>query len=128
MSATILEILIRNIRLLGFIAILVSLATWWIDLSGWVHECVYCRTQRTAIGIAGVLMMLPNPRAWWIRYIATAICFLGASIAVDQLFLVIRAVNAGKAFGLLNLTLATGALFTLTGQLLLFYLPEKSEP
>lgn len=125
-----LEILIRHTRLLGFLAILICLVTWWIDLSGWVYECVYCRTQRTAIGLVGVLMMLPDPRLWWIRWGAAAICFLGASVAVDQLFLVIRAINAGKAFGVLNLVMATGALFALIGQALILFLPgpKAAEP
>jgi len=110
-----LHFLTNNLRLLGALAILVCAVTWWIDLAGWVYECVYCRTQRTAIGLVGILMVLPDPRRWWIRYGAAAICFLGASIAVDQLFLVIRNINAGKPFGLLNLILASGALFTLVG-------------
>ena len=119
-----LEFLTRNVRLLGLLAILICVVTWWIDLSGWVYECVYCRTQRTAIGVAGLLMVLPDPRRWWIRYAAVAVCFLGADIAGDQLFLVIRNINAGKAFGMLNLVMATGALFTLVGQALLLFTPR----
>jgi hypothetical protein len=129
MLASLFEILTRNIRALGFLAIVICAVTWWIDLAGLVHECVYCRTQRTAIGVAGILMVLPNPRQWWIRFATAAVCFLGASIAVDQLFLVIKSINAGKSFGVLNLVLATGALFTLTGQALLLFTsaPEPSD-
>lgn len=120
-----LDFLTRNVHLLGVLAILICVTTWWIDLAGWVYECVYCRTQRTAIGLVGLLMVLPNPKRWWIRYAAAAICFLGASIAVDQLFLVIRAINAGKSFGMLNLVMASGALFALIGQALLLFVPER---
>lgn len=122
-----LAFLTRNLRLLGFIAIAICLITWWIDLSGWVYECVYCRIQRTAIGLVGLLMILPNPRQWWIRFAAAGLCFLGADIAVDQLFLVIRNINAGKAFGMLNLIMASGALFTLTGQALLLFMPDPGD-
>ena len=120
-----LDILLRNIRPLGYLAIVISLVTWWIDLAGLVNECVYCRTQRTAIGLVGLLMILPDPRKWWIRYVAAAICFLGASVAADQLFLIIRAVNAAKAFSWLNLVLATGALFMLIGQAFLIFSPAR---
>jgi hypothetical protein len=120
------EFLVRNIRLLGVFALLICVVTWWIDLAGWVYECVYCRTQRTAIGLVGLLMILPDPRRWWIRFAAVAICFLGASIAVDQLFLVIRNINAGKPFGMLNLVMASGALFALVGQALLLFTPKET--
>lgn len=115
------DFLRRNLRLFGLLAIAISLATWYTDLAGLVHECVYCRVQRTAIGLVGVLMVLPNPRAWWVHYPGAVFCFLGASISVDQLFLVIRSINAGKPFGELNLVLATAALFILVGQALLLF-------
>lgn len=117
----------RNLRLLGIIAVLICVITWWIDLSGLVYECVYCRTQRTAIGLVGLIMMLPNPRQWFVRFVAVGICFLGADIAVDQLFLVIRNINAGKPFGVLNLVMATGALFTLVGQTMLLFLKNPRQ-
>ncbi|MEQ8196060.1 MAG: hypothetical protein RIB59_16385 [Rhodospirillales bacterium] len=122
-----LDFLSRNIRLLGFVAIAVSLIAWGIDLSGLVYECVYCRAQRTAIGIAGILMILPDPRRWWIRYAAAAICFFGASVAADQVFLVVRAIDAGRAFGMLNLVMAAGALFALVGQALIVFTPKPLE-
>lgn len=116
-----LDWLARNLRLLGVLAILVSVVTWWADLSGLVYECVYCRSQRTAIGLVGLIMLLPNPRQWFVRFVAVGICFFGADIAVDQMFLVIRNINAGKPFGLLNAVMSTGALFTLVGQAMLLF-------
>ena len=114
-----------HFRLLGGLAILLCLGTWWLDLAELVHPCVYCRTQRTAIGLAGALMLLPDPRAWWVRWIATAVCFFGAHTSVAQLFLIVRAVNDGEEFGVLNLVMAGGALFTLTGQILLIFQREN---
>ena len=116
-----LDWLARHIRLVGAFAVAVSLVTWGTDLSGLVHECIYCRLQRTAIGLVGLLMLLPDPRHWIIRYAVVAICFFGADIAVDQMFLVIRNIDAGRPFGLLNAILSTGALFMLVGLALLLF-------
>lgn len=110
-----------NLRLLGVLAILISGITWVIDLAGWVHECPYCRVQRTAIGVVGILMLLPDPRAWWVRYGAAAICFLGAHVAAAQIFLVFRNLTSGQPSNPVNLVLATGALFILVGQALLLF-------
>jgi hypothetical protein len=113
--------LVRHLRLLGVLAILVSLVTWWTDLAGWVYECPYCRVQRTAIGVVGVIMLLPDPRLWWLRWGGTAVCFLGAHVASAQLFLVFRNLTSGQPSNPLNLVLATGALFVLVGQALLLF-------
>lgn len=123
---TLLDYLSRNLRLLGILAILICAVTWWIDLAGLVHECVYCRTQRTAIGIVGLFMVLPDPRRWWLRYPALCVGFLGAHVAAAQLFLVIRNLNAGEPSNPLNLILATGALGVLIGQALLLWMPNKN--
>ena len=120
-----LDFLSRNLRLLGALAIAIAAVTWWMDIAGIVHECVFCRTQRTAIGIAGLLMVLPDPRAWWVRYPAAAVCFLGASVAVDQIFLVIRNLSAGRESDPMNLILAAGALLVLVGQALLLFMPQQ---
>lgn len=129
-AAALYDWLRGNLRLLGALAILVALLTWAVDLAGWVHECPYCRVQRSAIGAVGVLMTLPDPRFWWVRFGAAAICFLGASVASAQLFLVFRNLTSGQPSSPLNLALATGALFVLTGQALLLFTerPERDPP
>ncbi|MDH3241554.1 MAG: hypothetical protein OEO83_12910 [Alphaproteobacteria bacterium] len=122
MGATILLVWLRaNLRLLGALAVLVSLVTWATDLGGWVYACPYCRVQRSAIGVVGLLMLLPDPRMWWIRYGAAAICFLGAHVAAAQIFLVFRNMTSGQPSNPVNLVLATGALFILVGQALLLF-------
>jgi hypothetical protein len=126
--ARLLDLLSRNLRALGILAITVAAVTWWMDIAGLVHQCVYCRTQRTAIGVVGLLMVMPDPRAWWLRYPAAAVCFLGASVAVDQIFLVIRNLSAGKESNPVNLVLATGALFVLIGQALLIFMKQRGAP
>ena len=116
-----LDLLRNNLRAIGVLCIVVSAVTWWMDLSGLVHECIYCRTQRTAIGLAGLLLVLPDPRQWWIRSPIAAVCFLGADVAGDQLFLVIRNLTDGKESNPVNLILATGSLFILVGIALLVF-------
>ena len=115
----------QNLRILGVLAILVAIVTWYLDLAGLVWECPYCRVQRSAIGIVGVLMLLPNPRAWWVRYGGVTICFLGAHVASAQIFLVFRNVTSGQPSNPWNLILATGALFCLVGQAFLLLSKEK---
>tara|TARA_R110000868_G_scaffold55460_2_gene172479 strand:- start:18501 stop:18896 length:396 start_codon:yes stop_codon:yes gene_type:complete len=122
-----LEWLSRNLRLLGILAVLVCAVTWWIDLSGLVHECVYCRAQRTAIGLVGLVMLLPDPRRWWLRYPALCVGFLGAHVACAQLFLVIRNLNAGEPSNPVNMILAAGALGILVGQALLLWMPRPAD-
>jgi hypothetical protein len=107
------------------LAVLVYIVTWWIDLSELVHECVYCRTQRTAIGLVGVIMMLPDPRRCWLRYPALCIGFLGAHVAAAQLLLVISNLNADDPSNPMNMILTTGALRILIGQALLLFMPPK---
>ena len=119
-----LAMLDANLRLLGMFAIFLGVFTWALDLTGWVHECVYCRTQRTAIALLGVLLTLPDPRLWWIRYPGAVMGFFGAQIAVAQLFLIVRAINDGEPFGKLNLFMASGSLFTLCGLVLLLFRPR----
>jgi hypothetical protein len=112
----------RNLKLLGVLAILICVATWAIDLGGLVHKCVYCRSQRSVIGVVGVLMLLPDPRQWWVRWPVVALCFFGAHVGSAQIFLIVKSINAGESFGKLNLFMATGALFTLSGQALILFL------
>jgi hypothetical protein len=118
----VLDLLAANLRTLGVFAILLCVGTWALDLAEWVHPCVYCRTQRTAIGLVGVVMLLPNPRIWWARYPAAVFCFFGAHVAVSQLFMIVKSINGGEPFGALNLFMASGSLCTLIGQALLLFM------
>jgi disulfide bond formation protein DsbB len=114
-----------NFKLLGVLAIGLCVGTWALDLAELVHPCVYCRTQRTAIGVVGALMLVPQVRAWWLRWAVAAFCFFGAHTSVSQLFLIVKSINSGEPFGALNLFMATGALFVLTGQCMLVFMKEN---
>jgi hypothetical protein len=122
-----LDLMTKNLRPLGVLAILLCVGTWVLDLGGWVHPCVYCRTQRTVIGVIGAIMTLPDPRLWWLRYPALAFGLFGVHVACAQLFVIVRSINSGEDFGGLNLFMATGSLFTLTGQALLLFMPRDPE-
>ncbi len=115
-----------HLRLLGALAIAICLVTWAIDLAGLVHKCPYCQVERSAIGIAGVFMMLPDPRLWWVRFVTTAVCFMGAHVAAAQLFLVYRNLTSGRPSDPVNLVLASAALFILVGQALLVLGPKPA--
>ncbi len=120
----VLELLTNHFRLIGAFAVLLCIVTWYTDIAGLVHECIYCRIQRTAIGLVGIGFMLPDPRLWWIRWLLVSLCFLGASVAADQLFLVAENVFApNRGFGKLNLVMASGALGMLVGMAILLFTP-----
>lgn len=120
------ETLVRRIRLLGVVAILISLATWTMDLTDLVYHCPYCRTQRSVIGLLGLLMLLPNPGHWLARYFGTVLGVLGLVVAAEQHFGGWKKIFAGTfSFGeqwYINPFLLAGcALFIITGQVLLLY-------
>ena len=116
-----------NLRALGAFAVATCVLTWAIDLSGLVHKCPYCQVQRSAIGIAGVLMMLPDPRYWLLRMSVAVVCFLGAHVAAAQIFLVYRNMTSGQPSNPLNLVLAASALVILVGQALLVLSDDPHE-
>lgn len=72
--------------LIGILAIALSAATWAVDLADWVYQCPYCRVQRSAIGIIGVILLLPVFYHWIARMIGTAIGVLGLVVAANQHF------------------------------------------
>lgn len=116
----------RHIRLLGIAAIVISLATWTLDLTGLVYECPYCRVQRSVIGLLGLIALVPNPGHWTARYIASVLAVLGVVVGATQHFGGWQRVFAGE-FELgeqwyINSFILSGfALFIITGLVLLFF-------
>ena len=80
------QYLLRHRRLVGLAAIAVAALTWTVDLTGLVYECPYCRSQRTVIGLLGLLLMLPNPAHWLVRYASAVFAVFGLSVAATQHF------------------------------------------
>lgn len=75
-----------RVRLLGFGAIAVFLVTWGMDIFSVVDPCPYCRTQRSVIGLLGLLMILRNPH-WTMLHLGNIFAFYGAHVAALQHFM-----------------------------------------
>lgn len=80
------DMLLRHRRAVGLAAILLCIATWAVDLTDLVYHCPYCRVQRTMIGVLGLLLMLPNPAHWLVRYLSAIFGLFGLAVASAQHF------------------------------------------
>ena len=128
-----LETLQRHRHAIALAAILICLATWAVDLAGLVYTCPYCRSQRSVIGLLGVLLLLPLASLghWSVRWLATVLAVFGAQVASRQHFGGWSKISAGQ-FNLaerwwIDPFLLSGiALFLITGLVLLLWsLPAR---
>lgn len=116
----------RHLRWVALAAIVISIATWTLDLTGLVYTCPYCRVQRSVIGLLGLVMLWPDPRAWPVRWLASALGVLGAVVAATQHFGGWRRLSAGE-FKLATpwvvdpFLLSGAALLIITGLVLLLW-------
>lgn len=85
-----------HIRWVGIAAIAICLLTWATEISGLVYVCPYCRTQRTVIGLLGLLALLPNYRHWIIRYVAAVLGAYGFHVGAEQHFGGWKKIMSGK--------------------------------
>ena len=110
---------------LAIIGILLCSFTWYLDLSGLVNQCAYCRVQRTMIGVTAIVMLLPIRSyltAILQRFLGVLFVFIGASISVAQMFLAIH----DGTFPTYNSWLAMGALVFLFMQLFTIFIRTSS--
>ena len=112
----------QNQRVLGTIAIAIGIGAWGMEFAGTVYLCPYCRVQRTAILLLGLIMVLPFSRHWVAQYIASIVGFMGAVVAVNQNFMGWAKISKGtfafnEQFYADPFLLSGGALFILIGQL-----------
>lgn len=126
MDYQLLNWLWRNSRVMGLAAILISAATWSLDLTGVVYECPFCRVQRTVIGLLGILYIMPNPTHWISRYLASVFAVLGLVVGGTQHFNGWRRIMSGEfTWGenwyVNSWMLSAFALFIITGLLLLIW-------
>jgi len=122
MSVFNLDFWYRHQRMLGVVAILIGAGAWGMEFAGTVYICPYCRVQRTVILLLGLVMLLPQPRHWIVRYVASVIGFLGGGGAVNQNFMGWAKISKGEfAFNehlyIDPFLLSTGSLFIIIGQL-----------
>lgn len=126
MFDTLPDTLLRHRLWVGLAAILLAAATWTIDLTGLVYACPYCRVQRTVIGLLGLLLLLPNPAHWLVRYLSAVFAVFGLSVGATQHFKGWAKIFKGE-FGwgeqwYVNAWALSGAaLFIITGLLLLIW-------
>lgn len=112
----------RHQGALGLMAIVIGVGAWAMELAGTVYICPYCRVQRTVILLLGLILLLPTPRHWCWRYIASVLGFFGAVVAVNQNFMGWVKISKGEFSFNEQLyvdpfLLSAGSLFILIGQL-----------
>lgn len=73
------------VKPLAIFSIIVSVFTWGLDIAGLVYACPYCQTQRTMMGLVGIIMLLP-----WKNLITDYFVLIfgvfGAYVAALQMF------------------------------------------
>jgi hypothetical protein len=87
---------IAHAKIVGLVAIMISLVAWSTDLTGMVYICPYCRAQRTVIGILGLILISPATTHWIAKYIGLVIGFFGATVAANQHFMGWKKISAGE--------------------------------
>ena len=112
----------RQLRVLGFIAIIIGAGAWGMEFAGTVYICPYCRVQRTVILLLGVIMVLPFSKHWISRYVASVMGFMGAVVAVNQNFMGWVKISKGEftfneQLYIDPFLLSAGSLFIIIGQL-----------
>ena len=107
-------VLSRYCRFLGILALLVAGVTWWLDLSEVVPACIFCRSQRTAIGFLGLLMLLPHYR-YLTPMLTIAIASMGLHASCAHLLLHFKKMT----FTWTYTGLATAALLIMSVQLII---------
>ncbi len=125
-----LDTYVQNMRLIGVVAIVISVAAWAVELAGLTYVCPYCRTQRTVIGILGIFLLFPNPGHWIIRYIGTVLGVLGLVVGATQHFRGWAKISAGEftfhdPIYFDSFLLSGAALFIITGLVFLTFLYRK---
>lgn len=130
MEERLLNWLQGHTKTVALVAIFISIAAWTVELMGLVYVCPYCRTQRTVIGLLGLMMLLPNPGGWIVRYIAAVVAAFGFSVGATQHFGGWRRIMAGEfewgeQWYINSWPLSGAAMFIIMGLLLLIWSYRK---
>lgn len=87
----------KRLVLFGLAFIAIGIGTWAVDLMGLVYACPFCRAQRTAIGILGLIIVLLRVLHPFVaRYSALAVGGFGFVVAAMQHFRGWTRINAGE--------------------------------
>lgn len=87
---------LRNHRLVAAAVMAVVLFTLALDVAALVHPCPYCRTERAALGVLSLLMLLGVQHRLLGRYVALVAGAFGLIVGVSQNFNHIKKMNAGE--------------------------------
>ncbi len=133
MDDRLLNWLYANRMIVGGVAVLISVFTWSVDLMDLVYVCPFCRTQRTVIGLLGILYLLPTATHWISRWVATVLAGFGFAVAARQHFGGWANIMSGKfEWGeqwWVNSWMPSGfAMFIITGLVLLIWTHKTIEP
>ena len=114
------------VKTIGLVAVLIALTTWAMDYFEWVYHCPYCRTQRSTIGLIGLIMLSPWPHHWCSKWFSLALGALGLVVAAMQNFNHQKNIYAGtfelgESFYIHPFLLSGAAIFILSGQLMLIF-------
>lgn len=112
------------LKIIGVTTILICLITWAMDWLEWVYPCPYCRTQRTVIGLLGLIMVLPYAQHWVSKWISLSAGCLGLVVAANQNFAHLKKLytgdlNLGDSWYIHPFLLSGAAIFIIVGQLML---------
>ncbi len=72
----------------GLFLVVVSVVTWWMDYAGLVDPCIYCRTERTMLGVVGLVLLLDKTVLHFLVSIYATL--FGAYVSLAQVFLHLR--------------------------------------
>lgn len=114
--------LARLAKIVGLISLLICLITWAMDLKEMVVQCIYCRNERTAIGLLGILLLLPV-YPFITRYLGLVAGFYGASVSAQHIMLIMN----HSHFDSPQLPFTTAALFIIIGLVYLIFNLEKKD-
>ncbi len=124
--------LYANRMIVGGVAVLISVVTWSVELMDLVYVCPFCRTQRTVIGLLGIIILLPTMTHWISKYFAAVFAVLGLVVAAMQHFRGwVRIMNGefewGENWWVNSWMLSGFALFIITGLLLYIWTHRAQE-
>lgn len=106
----------RVSKIAGLLALLVCLITWAMDLNEMVTQCIYCRNERSIIGVLGVLLLLPVYPCIT-RYFGLVAGFYGASVSSQHIMLIMN----HSHFDSPQLPFTAAALFIIIGLVSLIF-------
>lgn len=73
---------------IGLLSVAICIITWLFDVTGVVGACIYCRVERTVVGILGILLLLPLI-PYITYYLSYFFGFFGAYVASQQIFILL---------------------------------------